>query len=189
MLQSASFSPKKALYTFDVPVFMDSFQGVTLDWLALVASKARVSGSPVTVRDGETVSDQVPSPGNSQTADWNTLPLFLWKKPIQLSWNCSLKARLLVWHNLGTWRAAPRGWRPVDTIFVLSFFLTPGYWYLLERSVSTNLAPWILRVPPRGHPRITWLSYPVGLMLPIPQDHIHLHTLEAAAWGSGFQWA
>ena len=133
-------------------------------WLT---SKARVSGPSVTVRDGETASDQLPSPGNRQTADWNTLPLLLWKKAIHLSWNSGLKARLVVWHDLGTCRGALRGGRPVGTSFVLCFFLAPGYWYLLERSVPTDwhhefwgCHPGDTPRSPGYHIQLGWCSWP-----------------------------
>ena len=75
--------------------------------------------------------------------------------------------RLVVWHDSGTCRGALRGWRPVGTSFVLCFFLAPGYWYLLERSVPTDwhhefwgCHPGDTPRSPGYHIQLGWCSWP-----------------------------
>lgn len=57
-----------------------------------------VSGSHGTVTNGETILGQLSPSSTAQTADWNTLPFFLWKRPISLCWSFGLRHRFLVWH-------------------------------------------------------------------------------------------
>ena len=67
----------------------------------------------------------------------------------------------------------------MDTILVLSHCLAPAHWYHPRKSSFTCLEPWFLQLLHRGHLQITWLWWPVGLGLVVPQDSIYLHTLES----------
>lgn len=113
---------------------MDAFQGVTLTDYLLWPVRLGFLGPCHCKRWRDSFWSGAIS--RKQIAIWNTLlTLFCKSKPIHLPWNCILKARLLVWHNLGTCRGALRGWRPVDTILSFPSSLAPGYWYLLGKGV------------------------------------------------------
>lgn len=68
------------------------------------------------------------------TGSRNTLPVFLWKRPIYLSYSFSLRGWHQVYHtSRGYWNALSE-WGLGDTILALSLGLATAHQYLLERS-------------------------------------------------------
>ena len=93
------------LYTTGVPVFKPGAlvfiavtQSTPLDYLALEASRFAFLGFTVLQQsERQFLADTTPR-AQYQTADWNTLLVFLWRRPICLSRSFNLRGSLLVWH-------------------------------------------------------------------------------------------
>ena len=77
VLQSTSISPRGAFMSGS-PVFMAATQGILLDYLALVASKACIPGFYGIVTNSLWLTNISREP--VQREDWNVPPVSLWKK-------------------------------------------------------------------------------------------------------------
>lgn len=86
---------------------------------------------------------RLPYPGHY--TDWNILPVFLWRRPIYLSYSFSLGDRL-VCHTSKVYRDALRECRAGDTIFVLS--IDPHYNSLVHprKELFTHLRLWLFQL-------------------------------------------
>lgn len=72
-------------------------------------------------------------------------------------------------------------------IFALSLGLTTAGWFLPERSLYTLLEPQVFPTVTKGTLPNHQVWRPARVTTVVPQDYIYLHSLKAAAWGSGFQ--
>ena len=120
-----------------------------------------------------------------QTADWNTLPVFMWKRPVCLSWNFSLRSRILLWHisrdllscSLGT----PSLCLPPTSLQVAGISQKEAY--------TRTWCPNLCGCCPGDTSRLPGSGGQQDLTLAVSQEFTYLHTLKDAAWGSGFQSA
>lgn len=109
VLQSTSISWKRVLPLSSAYIFAAANQETPTDHLALKACGACVPGSIGTITIKETVLDRLPPKGIFQITGWNT-PVFLWKRPIYLSWSFSLRDKIQVRHTPWGLLLGNKGW-------------------------------------------------------------------------------
>ena len=86
------------MFTSSVPVFVGATQG---DTPQLTGSDGQWVLGDYNNRGDSSSSVTTTPQGTAKRAEWSTPPVFLWKRPIGLSWSFSLRGRLLVWHTFG----------------------------------------------------------------------------------------
>lgn len=110
-----------------------------------------------------------------ETLRYSFTLVFLWRRPLCLSWSFSLRGRFwfsthLVFYGAGL--KEHRLWMPSGAFPLLCSSLPVSP----RKQLILFLQPWSLWLLPRGHNQIAWLWFPVGLMIWGPTElHIFLH--------------
>ena len=164
------------------PGFAAATQGMPLDHPTLEVRGAGVPGSARTVTPKRQISASCPHQGTAQTGDWNTPPVFLWKKPPCLFWSFGLRHHFQVClTSEGLWRGSQGTEAGGAVMAILPHHGSSG----ISQKGAYRLT-WFLWLSPRGHLQILWLRWPAGPTLAAP---LYVFALKAVAQRADVQWA
>ena len=126
-------------------------RGHPLNCLSLVANRACILVAQGIVTNKETVIGWPPTLRHCAEKKLKPHLVFLGKRSICLSWNISLRDRLLVWHTTKCLLRYTKRWVLVDAMFMLS--ASPQVPGISQK--ETCILTWHLNIsdclPPRGH--------------------------------------
>lgn len=131
-------------------VFVVATQEMSLKCLPLVVTESCIPGSHGTLRNKLVFLGSITLKSLCRKQN-KTQPSLSWKRLICHAWTFSLRNHLLLWHTKRGQLNCTAGMRSLETLFVLSLYLTSDYLYLLERTLYAILACSFLWLPLKGH--------------------------------------